>query len=254
MDNEEIVSPLLKFDLQFAISLILLSLTFKESGIKVPYHLYTLFYTVASFQLIFLLIVFVTERQRNLSGSFTSLAYSINSYLITFTIVIFAFFVSEALLSIFNLSQSDKLLISIVISVMVFIPLIKLSLKERKLNKLILQVPSRITLYRTKSNEDESPFDIVIYNNTKKNIENLELLVESSKDIKVFINKNREKIVNLSGTFQVGLEFDLKPNGRRFYIPQVEISESAQNTDTLKVTLLMNKKNIIERQILVEIR
>ena len=254
MDKEEIVSPLLKFDLQFAISLILLSLTFKESGIKVPYHLYTLFYSVASFQLIFLLIVFVTERQRNLSGSFTSLAYSINSYLITFTIVIFAFFVSEALLSIFNLSQSYKLLISIGISVMVFVPLIKLSLKERKLNKLVLQVPSRITLFRTQSNEDESPFDIVIYNNSKKNIEKLELLVESSKDLEVSINKNSEKMVDSSGTSQVSLEFDLKPNGRRFYIPQVNISGSAQNTDTLKVALLMNKKIIIERQVLVEIR
>lgn len=121
-------------------------------------------------------------------------------------------------------------------------------LKNRKLHKLVLQVPSKITLYHSKSDEDETPFDVVVYNNTQKNIGNLEVVIESSKDIAVSINKNMKTPANSSGLF------DLKPNGRRFYIPQVEILESAKDMDTLQVSLLMNKKKVIERQVSVEIR
>lgn len=115
------------------------------------------------------------------------------------------------------------------------------------MNKLVLQVPSRITLFRTQSNEDESPFDIVIYNNSKKNIEKLELLVESGGDIVVSVNKNRENTANSSGTFS------LKSNGRRFYNPEVEVLESAKSISTLKVILLVDKRKIIEKQMLVQI-
>ena len=230
-------------------------MTFKESGINVPYHLYTIFYSVASVQLIFLLMVFVEERQRNIIGRFTSLAYSINTYLVTITIVIFAFFVSEAILSLSTLSQSHKLIISIIISALVLIPLIILAVREGRLNQLILQVPPRITVNKTQDDEEEPPFDVVIYNNTKKNLENVNLVMESSKGIEVTINPSQENLGESSGgTVKVGVKFNIKPNGRRFYIPQIKVSEISENTDTLKVSIFIDNKAIVERQILMEIR
>ena len=124
-----------------------------------------------------------------------------------------------------------------------------------RLNQLILQVPPRITVNKTQDDEEEPPFDVVIYNNTKKNLENVNLVMESSKGIEVTINPSQENLGESSGgTVKVGVKFNIKPNGRRFYIPQIKVSEISENTDTLKVSIFIDNKAIVERQILMEIR
>lgn len=250
--TDEVPGSLLRFDLTFTISLILLSLTFKESNIVVPYHFYTAFFSLASFRLIYLLTIFVQERLNSVSGNVSDVAAQINSYVLSVTASSFVFLVSEAVLSFSKFDLKERLYISIPVSVIVFIPLVIMTVKESRLKKISLEIPKRIIAYSKPEEGEESPFDIVIKNRTSHEINDVKIRIESSASLHLSIHHSQQERMEEDKTI-TEMHIRLEAKGRKFYVPEVKIQGESLESEVLKVQLTWNKTSI-ERFVQVEVR